>query len=114
MNLNQLITVKKLFDAYEARFSDIEKRYSFPLKINEYADKYVICDDNNKFVFEIKRLSNGYKFFYDDSGYYSKNVIVCLIIAMARCFDYKVNIQDNLNEIFDVHPVLRTVTEGEL
>ena len=62
----------------------------------------------------LKRLSNGYKFFYDDSGYYSKNVIVCLIIAMARCFDYKVNIQDNLNEIFDVHPVLRTVTEGEL
>ena len=115
MNKNQEASIKKLFEQYQERYEGIENRVKFPLSLNEFADKYTVSDDSGKFIFEVLRLNkNRYKFSFGFNNYYSSNILGCMIIAMARYFDYKMNIQDNLNQIFDVYPVLRTVTEGEL
>jgi hypothetical protein len=106
--------IKKLFEAYESRYSGIDDRVKFPIKLIEYADKYSVIDDNNKFVIEVCKTSSAYVSKFNDSNYYSKDLFVCLLISLSRYFDYKINVTDDLNTIFDVYPVLRTVTEGEL
>lgn len=133
----QDIHLKRIIKQYEDRYKDI-CLINFPLKmvrlksnnIKFYADFSNSKVDYTDLIFRISKKKEGYTFrineyslnsylvkkrkFKHNNKFYT-DLETCLVVCLNQFFRFiDINEKEYIDNVFEVHPVLRTCTEGEI
>lgn len=123
------IHLKRIIKQYEDRYKDICK-IQFPLKFRRLQISFDIYDKESNHLFQVTKVKKGFKFEINDK-YLDKKLVkkrkfkqetsiysdqeTCLVVAFNTLFRYiEVREKEYIDNVFEVHPVLRTCTEGEI
>jgi len=121
--------LKRIIKQYEDRYIDICK-VQFPLMFRRLQMSFDIYDNEFNHLFQVTKVKKGFKFEINEK-YLDKKLVkkrkfkqrtsiysdqeTCLVVAFNTLFRYiEVREKEYIDNVFEVHPVLRTCTEGEI
>lgn len=123
------IYLKRIIKQYEDRYNGICK-IQFPLKFRRLQISVNIYDNEYNRLFQITKEKKGFKFkinenyldkkfvkklkFKQNNNIYSDQE-TCLVVAFNTVFRFiEIKEKEYINNVFELYPVLRTCTEGEI